>query len=104
MQSLRDLSSGALAALLRQGTLSQAKLDVAWQAAVGAAVSRATTVRLRDAGVVEAEAADQRWHRELERSSPMILDRLNALLGAGAVTRLVLVGGPAPSRRPRTRK
>ncbi len=104
MHSLRDLTSGALAALLRQGeALSQAKLEVAWHAAVGAALSKATTVRLQDPGIVEAKAADQRWHRELERSSSMILDRLNWLLGPGTVTRLVLIGGPTPPRRRRTK-
>jgi predicted nucleic acid-binding Zn ribbon protein len=99
MQSLRDVAFRALTVLFRQGPLSQAKLEAAWRTAVGGALSNATSVRLREAGVVEATAVDQRWHRELRRSSAMILDRLNSLLGAGAVTRLVLLGGPAAPRR-----
>jgi len=104
MDSLRDVAFGALTVLLRQGPLSQGKLEVAWRTAVGGALCNATAVRLREGGLVEATATDQRWHRELKRSSAMILDRLNALLGAGAVTRLVLVGGPAAPRRPPGRR
>jgi hypothetical protein len=99
MHSLRDVASGALALLFRQGPLSQGKLEAAWRTAVGGALSKATAVRLGDAGIVEVTAADQRWHRELERSSAMILDRLNSLLGAGSVTRLVLIGGSPAARR-----
>jgi hypothetical protein len=99
MHSLRDVASSTLAGLLRQGPLSQAKLEVAWSTAVGAALAKATSVRLQESGIVEATAADSRWHRELDRSAAMILGRLNALLGAGSVTRLVLAGGPPPRRR-----
>jgi hypothetical protein len=102
MHSLRDVASSALAGLLRQGPLSQAKLEVAWGTAVGGALSRATRVRLQEAGIVEASATDPRWYRELERSAAMIRDRLDVLLGAGAVTRLVLTGGPPPRRRVRS--
>ena len=100
MYSVHDLIPAALTELLRQGPMSQGKLEVAWRAAVGNGLSRVTTVRLLDAGRVEVSAADHRWYRELQRSAPVILDRLKALLGAEAVTHVVLQGGPAPRRRP----
>jgi hypothetical protein len=34
--------------------------------------------------------ADQRWHKELKRSSSMILTRLIGLLGTDSVTRIVV--------------
>jgi hypothetical protein len=101
MRSLRDLAPNALTLLFRHGAMSQAKLEAAWDIAVGHALSKATTVRLADGGTVEASAADHRWWRELERSSAVIQGRLNGLLGVGTVTRLVLIGGPEPARRRR---
>jgi len=77
-----------LAGLLRQGPLSQAKLEVAWRATVGDAISRATTVRLHADGLVEVRAADQRWKQELKRSSKMILERLQNVVGRDQVLRL----------------
>lgn len=70
--------------------MSQGKLEVAWRVAVGNALCRVTAVRLQLDGSVEVQPSDQRWQRELKRSSSMILGRLNTLLGAGTVTRLVV--------------
>jgi len=90
MDSLNSVVPRALTELFRVGPLSQGKLEVAWRVAVGDALSRVSAVRLQPDGVVEVHPADQRWHKELKRSSSMILARLNALLGAKAVTRLVV--------------
>ena len=59
----------ALTELFRQGPMSQGKLEVAWRVAVGDALARVTTVRLQPDGVVEVQPADQRWNKELKRSS-----------------------------------
>jgi len=48
---------------------------------VGDGLRRVTTVRLRPNGLIEVLPADARWHRELKRSSRMILTRLQGLLG-----------------------
>ena len=80
----------ALVELFRVGPLSQGKLDVAWRAAVGDALCRVSSVHLQSDGSVEVRAADQRWQRELKRSLPLIIQRLNDLLGANAVARLVV--------------
>ena len=102
MDALQTILPRALAELLRHGPLSQGKLELAWRTAVGDGLSRVTTVRLQPDGVVDVLPADARWHRELKRSSNMILARLNSLLGPNAVTRLVLQGGP--SEEPRRRR
>jgi predicted nucleic acid-binding Zn ribbon protein len=90
MDSLHSVVPRALAELFRQGPLSQGKLEVAWRVAVGDALARVTTVRLQPDGVVEVRTADQRWNKELKRSSTMILTRLIGLLGDGRVSRVLV--------------
>jgi hypothetical protein len=94
MDALQTVVPRALTELFRNGPMSQGKLDVAWRVAVGDALSRVSQVRLQPDRSVEVHPADQRWYRELKRASPMILDKLHALLGKTAVIRLVIVQGP----------
>ena len=84
MNQLSSAVPGALAALLRSGPLSQGKIDFAWSAVVGPALQRATAVRLEER-VLIVDAANAQWAREVTRSSRMILQRLQTLLGADAV-------------------
>ena len=51
MDPLQAIVPRALTELLRLGPMSQGKLEVAWRAAVGDALSRVTTVRLQPHGV-----------------------------------------------------
>jgi hypothetical protein len=88
MDSLQTLLPRALVELFRLGPMSQGKLEAAWRVAVGDALTRVSTVRLQPDGSVEVHAADQRWHRELKRSSGIILTKLNALLGPQTVRTL----------------
>jgi hypothetical protein len=90
MDSLHSVVPAALTELFRQGPMSQGKLEVAWRVAVGDALTRVTTVRLQPEGVVEVQPVDQRWNKELKRSSSMILTRLIGLLGTDAVKRIVV--------------
>ena len=90
MDSLHSVVPRALTELFRHGPMSQGKLEVAWRVAVGDGIARVTAVRLQADGVVDVHPADQRWTKELKRSSSMILTRLIGLLGAGAVTRIVV--------------
>lgn len=90
MDSLHTVVPRALTELFRQGPMSQGKLEVAWRVAVGDAISRVTTVRLQPDGVVDVHPVDQRWDKELKRSSSLILTRLIGLLGTGNVTRIVV--------------
>ena len=78
----------ALAVLLRDQPLTAGKVALAWNASVGQAVGRATTVALGPEGTLTVTVADPHWVRELRRSRPLLAPRLNRLLGAGVVTRI----------------
>ena len=87
MQSITHALPGALTELLRGAPLSAGKVSFAWTAAVGAAVSRVTSVRLeRDVLLVETTSAQ--WSREVERSANVILQRLHILLGKETIRKL----------------
>lgn len=84
MRPLTSALPGALAELLRDAPLSPGKVSFAWRAAVGPALERETSVRL-EAGTLIVDAASHQWAREVRRSSSIILNRLQTLLGAHAV-------------------
>jgi predicted nucleic acid-binding Zn ribbon protein len=92
------LMPSALAAILRKAPLTPEKVAFTWRAAVGPAVDNATTVELRD-NVLWVRAKDAAWRREVERSSPLILARLQALLGTDMV-RFIDVKERGRIRRP----
>jgi len=93
MDSLQAIVPRVLTELLRQGPMSQGKLEIAWRAAVGDALSRVTTVRLQPGGCVEVLASDARWNHELKRSASVILTRLKGLLGDDKIARLLVSAG-----------
>jgi predicted nucleic acid-binding Zn ribbon protein len=82
----------AVRRLLRQGEMSQGKLEFAWRSAVGPAIERATHVRLDESGTLEVLADDAAWRKELRRSQTTILNRLKELLGPTEVKALRIVG------------
>ena len=90
MNSLHSVVPRALTELFRHGPMSQGKLEVAWRVAVGDAICRVTAVRLQPDGIVEVQPADQRWNKELTRSSSIILTRLIGLLGTDSIRRIVV--------------
>lgn len=87
MRPLAHVVPVALQHLLHDAPLSQGKVGFAWRAAVGAALGRVTEVRL-ESGVLLVDAASAQWSREVMRVSPVILDRLQLLLGPGVVERI----------------
>jgi hypothetical protein len=87
MRPLQHAVPGAIAEILRAAPLSDGKVGFAWRAAVGPALERVTAVKL-EGRVLLVDTAGVLWSREIERSSPMILTRLQALLGAGAVDKI----------------
>ena len=87
MLPLTHALPGALAELLRGAPLSAGKVNVAWRAAVGTGIDRASSVRL-DGHLLVVEAANAQWAREITRSSDVVLARLQTLLGPETVTRL----------------
>jgi hypothetical protein len=102
MEPVQSLISSAVARLVRPAPLSPEKVAFAWRAAVGPAVSRVTRVRLGGLlGLLEVIVDDDRFGDELARSTPLVLGRLQELLGADAVTGIDLKrpGKPAGRRR-----
>ena len=87
MRSITHAIPGALRELLRGTALSDGKVTFAWNAAVGRALERVTTVKL-ERGVLIVEAASAQWAREIQRSSGVILARLQSLLGKDTVRKL----------------
>ena len=75
--------------LLRGTPLSDGKVTFAWNAAVGPALERVTTVKL-ERKVLIVEAASVQWSRELERLRGVILARLQSLLGKDAVSSIII--------------
>ena len=73
--------------LLRTMPLSEGKVGFAWRAAVGPALGQATAVKL-DGQTLIVETTSPQWSREVTRSSPMILARLQQFLGKETVTRI----------------
>lgn len=85
MDPIQNLLHPAVAACLRPAPLSAAKVQCAWRVAVGASLAGVTEARLRDGGVLEVDAGDSPWRREIERSRGLILQRLHATLGPDVV-------------------
>jgi predicted nucleic acid-binding Zn ribbon protein len=81
------VATGILAEIVRRQPASKEKTRFVWQMIVGRALARVTTVELLD-GVLRVGCADERWISEVTRAQPMILARLQQLLGADAVRRL----------------
>jgi hypothetical protein len=108
MRPLHHVIPGAIDELLRKAPLSPGKVAFAWKTAVGTAVERATSVRL-DGDTLIVEAASAQWTREIARSSPIILTRLQEFLGKATVARITvrsigrdaqapISGSPSPHR------
>ena len=85
MRPIQQAIPGALVEILRGAPLSQGKVGFAWRAAVGSAVEKVTSVRL-EGRVLLVDAASIAWAREVTRSSPVILRRLQTLLGQDVLT------------------
>ena len=76
---------GALVEILRDAPLTPGKVNFAWRAAVGAAFDKVTSVHL-EGKLLIVDAATRAWAREVTRSTPIVLMRLQTLLGKEAVT------------------
>jgi hypothetical protein len=87
MNPLAHVVPGALLQLLRDVPLSSGKVGFAWRAAVGPALDRATHVKL-EGRVLLVETTSAQWSREVMRASPVILKRLEELLGPQVVERI----------------
>jgi predicted nucleic acid-binding Zn ribbon protein len=89
VRPIQQVLPGALVEIMRAAPLSAGKVDLAWRAAVGSAVERVTAVRL-EGRVLLVEAASPAWAREVLRASPVILARLQTLLGKDTIASLTV--------------
>jgi predicted nucleic acid-binding Zn ribbon protein len=89
MKPLAHAVPGGVRQLLRNAPLSDGKVAFAWRAAVGAAFDRAGTVKLEH-GTLIVETSSAQWARELKRSQPIILTRLQAMLGEDNLKSIVI--------------
>ena len=87
MRPIAQALPGALIELLKAAPLSDGKVSFAWRAAVGPALERVTAVKL-EGRVLLVDTPSPQWSREIMRSSPMILQRLQTFLGAGIVEKI----------------
>ena len=98
MRPLTQALPGAVTELLRGVPISGGKVSFAWRVAVGTGVERVSSVRL-DGRTLLVDVTDQRWAREIARSSPVILTRLQTLLGRDVVSRIDVRGIHEPQNR-----
>ena len=77
-----------LAQIIRKAPLCPETVDFAWTHAVGPALERTTSVRLDDHGVLHVTTADAHWAREVRRATPLIIKRLETMLGAGTIQKI----------------
>ena len=90
MEPLRTASTRALQTLLHDQPVTAAKVAFAWQIAAGPAMARATTTAWVGDGVLRVRARDVAWHREANRAKPIVVQRLEQLLGAGVIKKIVI--------------
>ena len=89
MQPMGQAIPKVVADLLRNSPNSPGKVEFAWKAVVGGAIGRVTRVRL-EGQLLIVEAETTAWTRELSRSAPFLLTRLQRLLGPEAVKEILI--------------
>ena len=87
MRSIQTLTGGVLAEIVRRQPASPARTAFAWQLVVGPTLARLTSVQMEGTQLI-VRATDPRWLKEIDRARGTILPRLQALLGADAITKL----------------
>jgi predicted nucleic acid-binding Zn ribbon protein len=89
MQPIGQVLPRALAQIVRQAPLSPGKVDFAWRSAVGSAIARVSGVRLED-GVLLVDTRHPQWAAAIMRSCPVILSRMQSMLGQEAIREIRL--------------
>ena len=89
MQGLGTLPALVLPGLLARAPLTPEKVTFVWGLAVGPAIARATTAKLAET-VLPVRTPDPAWAREVARSRPLVLSRIQQLLGATLVRSIVV--------------
>jgi hypothetical protein len=89
MEPLSTTESAALRRVLEAQPTTPAKIAFAWRMSVGAALDRATRTEWRD-GVLRVRADGDAWKREVRVARGVLLRRMQDLLGAEVVARIVI--------------
>lgn len=89
MHKAQSSATRAYQAILAAQPMTPGKIAFAWQVAAGPTLGRAGTPHFSD-GSLRITARDATWQQEIRRARSLILERLNELLGAGTVRRLVI--------------
>jgi predicted nucleic acid-binding Zn ribbon protein len=84
MLPIQQFSSRVLSDIIRRQPASAARTKFAWQLAVGPKLARMTSVDL-NGDVLTVRSTDKRWAAEIARARPIVLARLQQLLGPDAV-------------------
>lgn len=90
MESLQQTAARVLGPLLDAQPLSPGKVSFAWNIAAGPALARASTPTWTPDGTLRIRARSTAWRTEIERARPMIATRLQQLLGADAIRRIII--------------
>jgi hypothetical protein len=97
MVPLDAAASPALREALATQPLTPAKVGFVWALAAGPTVARATRITF-DSGVLTVHAKSGSWRDEIYRARPLILSRIDRLLGSDVVREFV-VSAPETKRR-----
>jgi predicted nucleic acid-binding Zn ribbon protein len=89
MQPLASVLPRVVAEAVRNAPLSPGKVDFAWKASVGPAMGRGAAVRLEGTTLL-VDTVSTEWRREVRRGSPVILFRMQAILGNDVITEIVV--------------
>lgn len=91
MERLDRTAPRAIRAALANQPTTPGKVMFAWSLAAGATLARAATPSWQD-GVLHLSPRSETWRQELVRARPLLIARLQGLLGVDAVRRLVIAG------------
>jgi predicted nucleic acid-binding Zn ribbon protein len=90
MESLQQTAARVLGPLLHAQPLTAGKVTFAWSVAAGPLLARHGTPHWHHDGTLYVHARELVWVKELERSRPIVAERLAHLLGPGVVRRIVI--------------
>lgn len=91
MESVQQTALRVLGPLLRAQPLSPGKVAFAWSVAAGPLLAKHGSPRWTPDGTLRVQASDTAWVAALHQARPVVNERLQKLLGPGAVRRIVIV-------------
>ena len=85
-----SLATQSIRELLARQPLTPAKVVFAWRVSAGPAFTRAARVTFAD-GTLTVRTTSAAWRKEIERASPLLKERLAALVGQNIVRWIVVI-------------